>query len=583
MSGTPPPSQQLKPSDSPISSEPDDKTQTLISSAERLSQGRASDSDSGGPLPFSLRWGEVSGSETESAAAAAPPPEARPDWNELIREISWTTADDEEFVPKYEDVLEIRADGTRTIQRTYLDKEGKPVPATGGAGKRPAEAPAGPAAKRKKTETPLTLEDIKRTPAQKSEAETIILNTLKPGVEGIEAADKAVTDIVTHFYDKQDRGLFETQPPDAQCEGVFGKHEVQSEICWLCGFAQVAYAGDGKPYDPNEGGDPLDTGTITNEGGLENSVCEHKLPVKVAHFFRLMYRKLDMTYGQVDEAQYERIKKLYGTAHIICNIIKDNDRFLKSTLGVKTFGSFTENVPVIQNCMKSLLNVVRKRASTTPVISEILPGSRFYFWGTLLMKQTGDGKTYYRNMLMYRIHKMERFVGSKNPYRSGAIPKIPVGSTGIPFTGQFTYPSVGSVKKWLDMQYTNIVGGINELRLLLDSERDTLYAEGVQVINRKPFRENAEWWALVKQYVPSHPAEAEDFKHGLRLPFDRSLIEKPTHKPIQRIWKEGDILPQSSNPVVGGRHRPRITIRRRSARTTKKNKKRVRKFIEVHV
>jgi hypothetical protein len=553
---TPPPSKTIG---SPSS---DNETQTF------MSPGYSSESEDS--MPFSLRY--ESATDSESIAAVL-------DWKDaIISEMSWTTRDDEEFVPKYEDVLEIAEDGTHTIERTLLDKTGTPIPMSGGAKRRPEDALIGPEAKRQKTEPSLTINDIKRTPEQKVEAEAVIQESLKPGVEGMDAIEKAVTGVVKHFYAAQDRGLFETQTPDAQCEGVFGKHEVQSEICWLCGFAQVAYAGDGKPYNPEEGGDPLDANTITNEGGLESSVCEHKLPVKVAHFFRLMYRSLDMKNGQVDEAQYGRIQKLYGTAHIICNIIKDNDIFLKSTLGDKTFGAFTENRTVIEKCMKNLISVVRKRASTAPIISDILPGSRFYYWGTLMMKQTGEGKMYYRNTLMYRLHKMEAFVASKNPYKVAAPGSIPAGAPGVPFTGQFTYASVGSVKKWLDIQYTNIVGGINELRMLLESERDTLYSEGVQVMNRKPFRENTEWWNLVKGYVPGHPDEAEEFKHGLRLPFV-PLITSPKYKPIQRVWKSGDIGPQPSlaeGGVTGG-HRLRITIRRR----TSKNRKR--RLIEVHI
>lgn len=524
--------------------------------------------------PMEVDGGSQEGGRTMIPSKAAETPGLqveiiKRDWKDaIIREMSWTTEDGQEFVPKYEDILDTDEDGTPVIERTYLDEQGNPI-MDGGSGKRKREEespPAGePTTKRARTE--LSIEDIKRTPEQKAEAEAILSDILKPEVEGVGGVDSAVTAVVKHFYKAQDRGLFETQPPDLQCEGVFGKHEVESEICWLCGFAQVAYAGDGKPYGPDEGGDPLDVGTITNEGALESSVCEHKLPVKVAHFFGLMYRSSDMKYGQIDQTQYERIQKLYGTAHIICNIIKDNDRFLKSTLGNKTFGAFTENKPVIEKCMKNLLSVVRKRTSTTQTISEILPGSRFYYWGTLLMKQTGEGRTYYRNTLMYRLHKMETFKVSQNPYRATALERVPPGATGIAFTGKLTYPSVEAVKKWLDIQYTNIVGGINELRVLLDSDRDTLYTEGVQVMNRKPYRENTEWWDLVKQYVPTHPDEAEEFKHGLRLPFT-SLIKDPKYKPIQRVWKRGDILPQSSKPenATGGGGRLRVTIRRRKRR-----------------
>jgi hypothetical protein len=46
-----------------------------------------------------------------------------------------------------------------------------------------------------------------------------------------------------------------------------------------------------------------------------------------------------------------------------------------------------------------------------------------------------------------------------------------------------------------------------------------------------------------------HPDEAEEFKHGLHVPFKKPEY-KPKYKPIQRVWKEGDIEPQSSKSDV---------------------------------
>jgi hypothetical protein len=465
------------------------------------------------------------------------------DWKDaILREMSYTTADDEEFVPKYEDFLEIDEEERPIVKRTELDEHGNP--------KMELEELEGGARKRSRAEfeETETAEKFKRTPEEKATAEKIIRETMKVGVEGLQAIDDTLFAIVKEFYKKQYRDLFEPSAVDTQCKGVFGgNRSVESEICWLCGFAQVAYAtSDGKPFDPAEGGDPLDTGTITNEAELEKSVCEHKLPVKVAHFFQLMYSSFDKKYGQMDAKQYERKQKLYGTAHIICNTIKDNDRFLMSILGDKTFGEFTENSTVIRKHMTNLLSTVQKRASTNNHINEILVGDRHYYWGTIMMKQTTTGRSYYRNSLMYRIHKMEGFRTATSPYRS-ALPKVAVkdSSTLVQFSGQFTYPSNAAVKKWLDLQYTNIVGGLNELRTLLNSEKDTLYTEGVQVINRKPYSENQQWWNLVMPYVTEHPDQAEEFKHGLHSPF-LDMIKSPIYKPIQRVWKLGDIEPMSS-------------------------------------
>jgi hypothetical protein len=142
---------------------------------------------------------------------------------------------------------------------------------------------------------------------------------------------------------------------------------------------------------------------------------------------------------------------------------------------------------------------------------------------------------------------MEGFSAAGKSYGI-AKPKIKplkAGSKLVRFTDKFTYPSVAAVKKWIEIQYTNIVGGINELRVLLNSEKDSLYSEGVQMINRKPYFTGQEWWKLVMPYVTEHPDEAEEFNHGLHLPFEKPKY-KINYKPIQRVWKEGDIEPQSS-------------------------------------
>ena len=512
----------------------------------------------------------------ETASTPTPAPSA--DWiTEFIRDISHTTGDDEEFAPKYVDVIEIteNPDGTitRTLERTDLDIEGnegesriisqeirpkenrddedEDEEGMEGGAKRKLEETSQSVSKRRKLTVPSpTIEDLKRTPSEKAEAEQIINDTMKMGAEGLEAIDKTLTGIVKKFYGTQDRDLFEASGADAQCEGVFGNADAESEICWLCGFAQLAFDPvDGKPYAVD--GDPLDAGTVSNEADLEKSVCEHKLPVKIAYFFRLMYSTFDMKYGQISKEQYTRIQKLYGTAHIICNSIKDNDVFLKSTLGDKTFGDFTENKAVINQHMKNLLAMVQKRASTNKTTNDILTGDRLYEWGTLMMRQTGTDKIYYRNSLLYRIHKMEGFKTAGKSYGI-AMPKTKppkAGSTLVRFTDMFTYPSVAAVKKWTEIQYTNIVGGINELRLLLNSEKDSLYPEGVETINRKPYFTGREWWKLVMPYVTEHPEEAEEFKHGLHLPFEKPKY-KPKYKPIQRVWKVGDIEPQSSKSDV---------------------------------
>jgi hypothetical protein len=511
-----------------------------------------------------------------------PPPAPTADWiTEFIRDISHTTGDDEEFAPKYVDVLEIteNPDGTitRTVERTDLDIEGnegesriisQEIRPNDNRNEEEEEEKTEGGAKRKREETttfqsdakrrkPTTALDFKRTSDEKAEAEKIINNTMKPGKEGLKAIDDTIGEIARTFYPgEKARNFFEdTTDTDAQCTGVFGNEDPESEICWLCGFAQIAFdPAGGKPYA--EGGDPLDRGTISNEAELEQSVCEHKLPVKVAYFFRLMYSTFDMKYGQITEEQYTRIQKLYGTAHIICNIIKDDHLYLKSTLGDKTFGEFTENKEVIVEDMKKLLAMVRKRDSTHTTTNDILTGDRMYEWGTLMMRQTGKGKVYYRNALLYRIHKMEGFKTAGKSYGI-ATPKtkplkagpLESGLTLVRFTGKFTYPSVAAVKKWTDIQYTNIVGGINELRVLLNSEKDLLYPEGVKMINRKPYFTGREWWKLVIPYVTEHPEEAEEFKHGLHVPFKKPKYVI-NYKPIQRVWREGDIEPQSSKSDV---------------------------------
>jgi len=114
----------------------------------------------------------------------------------------------------------------------------------------------------------------------------------------------------------------------------------------------------------------------------------------------------------------------------------------------------------------------------------------------------------------------------------------------IPYT-EFKSPSNKTVRQWLYEQATNIVGGLNELRVLLNSERDKLYTEGLQVINRKPFRENVEWWGLVGPYIEANPIEGEDFKHGLHLPL-KDQIPEPNYKKPQLVWQPGQLGPQKS-------------------------------------
>lgn len=415
----------------------------------------------------------------------------------------------------------------------------------------------------------LTLKDIQRTPEQKKEAEDIIKSTMKPGVEGLNAIHDTITELVKKFHGGQDRDLFENSGIDNQCEGVFGPGDPLSEICWLCGFPQIVFARDGRAFGGDEGGDPNEKAQI-NEAELDESVCEHKLPVKVAHYFRLMYSTFDRNYGQMDAAKYERIKKLYGTAHILCNQIKWRHLFLSSILGKESFGIFTENKVVIQTFLKKLLNSVQKRSSDSQTKNTILIGDRNYYWGSLVAVQTGEGLKYYRNPVMYRIHRTENFKPSTDPYRPTPIPKpAKMNKDGnlIPFSAQFTYPSTAAVKRWLEKQYLNIVGGLSELRALLNSEKD-LYTEGFQVINRVPREENRAWWKVITTADPITTLEPfEELKHGLHPPFKNQLGER-VYKPLQNTWNntfKWSEAPWRSLPAVPkpGGGKPRRTRRRR--------------------
>ena len=506
-------------------------------------------------------------------AAIHETPNPEDDWTDaLIQELSYTTKDDEMFTPKYVDLMETTEDGEEIITRTFLDEYGNPKGEPkildntlegGGTGKKRGRNPTpteGPARQRRRTD--LTLDDLKRTPEQKRIAEQIVDTVMTPGKEGITAAMDSVTEIIKRLrpdFKGADRSLFEEGTVPEQCEGVLGTQgNVVGEICWLCGFAMNMYEieGTGK----TNGVDTKDLNTYMSQPSLDRASCEHKLPIKAAHYFQLMYQKLSKRNGQMSADQFERIKTLYGNAHAFCNYVKSEDLFLESVLGVKTFGEFKVNFIRIAGVnrpptgisedgyLKRLLMSVRKRDSSTKAISGLLSGNRFYYWGSQVTRMTGTGATHYRNGVMYRIHKMEDFkqaVASQyvNPRPTQTVARDDPG-VNIPYT-EFKSPSNKTVRKWLYEQATNIVGGLNELRVLLNSERDKLYTEGLQVINRKPFRENVEWWGLVVPYIEANPAEGEDFKHGLHLPL-KDQIPEPKYKKPQLVWQPGQLGPQAS-------------------------------------
>ena len=500
-------------------------------------------------------------------------PNPEDDWTDaLIQELSYTTKDDEMFTPKYVDLMETTEDGEEIITRTFLDEYGNPKGEPkildntlegGGPGKKRGRDPTpteGPARQRRRTD--LTLDDLKRTPEQKKIAEQIVDTVMTPGKEGITAAIDSVTEIIKRLrpdFKGADRSLFEEGTVPEQCEGVLGtRGNVVGEICWLCGFAMNMYEVEGT--GKTNGVDTKDLNTYMSQPSLDRASCEHKLPIKAAHYFQLMYQKLSKRNGQMSADQFERIKTLYGNAHAFCNYVKSEDLFLESVLGVKTFGEFKVNFIRIAGVnrpptgisedgyLKRLLMSVRKRDSSTKAISGLLPGNRFYYWGSQVTRMTGTGATHYRNGVMYRIHKMEDFkqaVASHyvNPRPTQTVARDDPG-VNIPYT-EFKSPSNKTVRKWLYEQATNIVGGLNELRVLLNSERDKLYTEGLQVINRKPFRENVEWWGLVGPYIEANPTEGEDFKHGLHLPL-KDQIPEPKYKKPQLVWQPGQLGPQKS-------------------------------------
>ena len=500
-------------------------------------------------------------------------PNPEDDWTDaLIQELSYTTKDDEMFTPKYVDLMETTEDGEEIITRTFLDEYGNPKGEPkildntlegGGPGKKRGRNPTpteGPARQRRRTD--LTLDDLKRTPEQKRIAEQIVDTVMTPGKEGITAAIDSVTEIIKRLrpdFKGADRSLFEEGTVPEQCEGVLGtRGNVVGEICWLCGFAMNMYEVEGT--GKTNGVDTKDLNTYMSQPSLDRASCEHKLPIKAAHYFQLMYQKLSKRNGQMSADQFERIKTLYGNAHAFCNYVKSEDLFLESVLGVKTFGEFKVNFIRIAGVnrpptgisedgyLKKLLMSVRKRDSSTKAISGLLSGNRFYYWGSQVTRMTGTGATHYRNGVMYRIHKMEDFkqaVASQyvNPRPTQTVARDDPG-VNIPYT-EFKSPSNKTVRKWLYEQATNIVGGLNELRVLLNSERDKLYTEGLQVINRKPFRENLEWWGLVVPYIEANPTEGEDFKHGLHLPL-KDQIPEPKYKKPQLVWQPGQLGPQKS-------------------------------------
>ena len=500
-------------------------------------------------------------------------PNPEDDWTDaLIQELSYTTKDDEMFTPKYVDLMETTEDGEEIITRTFLDEYGNPKGEPkildntlegGGPGKKRGRDPTpteGPARQRRRTD--LTLDDLKRTPEQKKIAEQIVDTVMTPGKEGITAAIDSVTEIIKRLrpdFKGADRSLFEEGTVPEQCEGVLGTQgNVVGEICWLCGFAMNMYEVEGT--GKTNGVDTKDLNTYMSQPSLDRASCEHKLPIKAAHYFQLMYQKLSKRNGQMSADQFERIKTLYGNAHAFCNYVKSEDLFLESVLGVKTFGEFKVNFIRIAGVnrpptgisedgyLKRLLMSVRKRDSSTKAISGLLSGNRFYYWGSQVTRMTGTGATHYRNGVMYRIHKMEDFkqaVASQyvNPRPTQTVARDDPG-VNIPYT-EFKSPSNKTVREWLYEQSTNIVGGLNELRVLLNSERDKLYTEGLQVINRKPFRENVEWWGLVVPYIEANPTEGEDFKHGLHLPL-KDQIPEPKYKKPQLVWQPGQLGPQKS-------------------------------------
>lgn len=500
-------------------------------------------------------------------------PNPEDDWTDaLIRELSYTTGDDEMFTPKYVDVMETTEDGEDIITRTFLDEYGNPKGepkildntleggARGQKRGRDSTPDGGPARQRRKTE--LTLDDLKRTPEQKRLAEQIVDTTMIAQKEGISAAIDSVTEIIKRLrpdFNGTDRSLFEEGTVPEQCEGVFGaRGTVIGEICWLCGFAMNMY--EIEKTGKTNGVDTKDLNTYMSQPSLDSASCEHKLPIKAAHYFQLMYQKLSKRNGQTTAEQFERIKNLYGNAHAFCNYVKREDLFLESILGDKTFGEFKVNFIKVAGVnrppagisedgyLKRLIMSVRKRDSTTKVISGLLPGDRFYYWGSHVTRVTGRGSTHYRNSVMYRIHKMEYFkdAGASqyvNPRPTQTVARDDPG-VNIPYT-DFKSPSNKTVRQWLYEQATNIIGGLNELRVLLNSEKDKLYAEGLQVINRKPFRENIEWWGLVGPYIEANPTEGEEFKHGLHLPL-KDQIPEPNYKKRQLVWQPGQIGPQKS-------------------------------------
>ena len=506
-------------------------------------------------------------------AAIHETPNPEDDWTDaLIRELSYTTKDDEMFTPKYVDLMETTEDGEEIITRTFLDEYGNPKGEPkildntlegGGTGKKRGRNPTpteGPARQRRRTD--LTLDDLKRTPEQKRIAEQIVYTVMTPGKKGITAAMDSVTEIIKRLrpdFKGADRSLFEEGTVPEQCEGVLGTQgNVVGEICWLCGFAMNMYEVEGT--GKTNGVDTKDLNTYMSQPSLDRASCEHKLPIKAAHYFQLMYQKLSKRNGQMSADQFERIKTLYGNAHAFCNYVKSEDLFLESVLGVKTFGEFKVNFIRIAGVnrpptgisedgyLKRLLMSVRKRDSSTKAISGLLSGNRFYYWGSQVTRMTGTGATHYRNGVMYRIHKMEDFkqaVASQyvNPRPTQTVARDDPG-VNIPYT-EFKSPSNKTVREWLYEQSTNIVGGLNELRVLLNSERDKLYTEGLQVINRKPFRENVEWWGLVVPYIEANPTEGEDFKHGLHLPL-KDQIPEPKYKKPQLVWQPGQLGPQKS-------------------------------------
>jgi hypothetical protein len=502
--------------------------------------------------------------------------ETEDDWTDaLIREISYTTKDDEMFTPKFEDLSETTADGEEITTRTFLDEYGNPKGepvilqdtieggAGEGVGKKRQRSPSSG-----DSEGELTIEDIKRKKEDKAAAENIIEDMMTPGKEGISTVIDTIGKIAEHFYgSKKTRDFNERGGVEKQCWGVWGKEKIVGEICWLCGFPMNMFdEGTGKALSKEKGGDSKDIGTYIAQPSLETESCDHKLPVKAAHYFQLMYQEASKEHGQVSANHLERFRKLYGNAHQWCNYAKSDRLFLKSTLGDdKTFGEFKEDKVkirgigdiVIDNIAKNnngflihLLVYSRKRDSRTKV-TMIPTDNRYYYLGTLIRKE-GQPTKYYRNSLMYRIHKMENFQGSADPYVNPPITREKANdSLVVPIaTNNLTRPSNEAVKKWLRLQDTNIVGGLNELRVLLNSEKGSLYNEGLQVINRKPFHEGSQWWKLVIPYVTAHPGEAEEFKHGLIPKFD-DQIPNPDFTKIQRpTWKEGQVEPQSSR-IIG--------------------------------